>query len=342
MRCLFVLGFLLALAPEALVSRAEAQTCPSPLATGDWSAVDGYALEASERDERDIKSLARYLQRAGRSDGARIRAAFRWTTAHIAYDVEALTGRRPSQSADTTFATRRGVCEGYARLLVSLLQEMDIESAYVDGWGLPESGSAAISPDGLHAWVAARAGRDWILMDPTWGAGGVARGQFFPRFNPAWFATSPDAFARTHIPTLERWQLLARPLSLTAAVAREVPEAACLRAPGETTRRNAWSSNVTQSDSGPPWVLNSGVRFRLLSTVPEEGYSAGTRAPIQIEVEGAREVAVFDGAVHNQDLRASGDVWSGRVRIGREPVRLAVRMARGEAWRMVASVHVTE
>ena len=325
-----------------LAPQAVAQSCPSPLASGDWSAVDGYALAATDREERSIQHLARYLHRAGRSDGARIRAAFRWTADRIAYDVDALTGRRPSQSADTTFAARMGVCEGYARLLVALLTEMDIEAEYVDGWGLPRNGTAAISPDGLHAWVAARAGRDWILIDPTWAAGGVARGRFIARYKPEWFATPPDDFARTHIPTLERWQLLASPLSLADAVARTEPLAECLDAPGQTTRRNPWNSNVSQQGDGPPWALTHGVRFRLLSPVPPDGYTAGTRAAIRVQVEGAREVAVFDGGVLNQELRASGDVWSGRVRIGREPVRVAVRMARGEPWRMVASVHVAE
>ena len=322
------------------VPASWAQHCPAPLGATDWLAVDAYALRADARDERDVAALAAYLRRAGRSDAARIRAVYRWVADRIAYDVDALTGRRPSQSADSTLATRRGVCEGYARLSVALLDAMGIEARYVEGWGLPRSGTAAISPDGLHAWVAARAGRTWVLLDPTWGAGGIRNGQFRRRFNPSWFAPPPDLFAQTHVPRAEALQLLATPLTLDDAVAQRAPEPVCLRAPGGSATRHSAAARVAASGEGPPWRVHHGVRFRLLSAVPPEGYAAGSRAEIAVEVDGAHAVAVFDGRVHLRDLRASGGVWRGRVRVGENPLRIGVRTEPGGSWRIVASVLV--
>ena len=85
-----------------------------------------------------------------------------------------------------------------------------------------------------------------------------------------------------------------------------------------------------------------GVRFRFLSAVPRDGFRPSSQAEIRIEVEDASAVAVFDGAVLTRELRASGDVWSGRVRVGREPLRVGVKRTQGEPWRVLFAVKVTE
>ena len=324
----------------ALAPSATGQHCPAPLGTTDWSAVDAYAMAADERNERSVESLARYLRRAGRTDAARIRAVYRWVAGRVAYDVPALTGRRPSQSADTTLATLKGVCEGYARLSVALLTEMGIEARFVGGWALPRSGTAAISPDGLHAWVAARAGRRWVLMDPTWGAGTVHGGAFRRGFNARWFAPPPDLLAQTHIPEVEAMQLLASPLSLDDAVARRTPEAVCLDAPGQTVARHSMRTRVSASGEGPPWRTQHGVRFRLLSAVPTGGFSAQSEVDLAVEVDGAHAVAAFDGRVMLRELRGSRNVWRGRVRLGAEPLRIGVKTGRSDPWRIVLALPV--
>ncbi|MEM6328426.1 MAG: transglutaminase domain-containing protein [Bacteroidota bacterium] len=334
-----------ALAPVVLslvlAVSASAQTCPSPLDGRDWTRVDAHALSASPRDATDLDRLAAYLSRAGRTEADRARAAFRWVAGHIAYDSASLVpGQRKQQSADSTLARRNGVCEGYARLLIALLGRMDIEARYISGWGL-STDDAAISPDGLHAWVAARLDGAWVLMDPTWAAGGVSGGRFFPRFRGEWFASPPDWFARRHIPTDERWQLLSRPLSLQDAVVRRIPEASCRTEPAAPTRRHSRSTRISSSDDGgPPWGDIGGVRYRVLSPATESPLRSRDRATVRVEAPDAAAVAVFDGSVMGPALRASGGVWSGTVRVGEHPLSIGLQVHRGGPWQMIRRIPV--
>ncbi|MEM1053970.1 MAG: transglutaminase-like domain-containing protein [Bacteroidota bacterium] len=331
---------LLSLFLLSLAAGTNAQTCEAPLNVRDWSRADAHALSATPQHEADLDRLATYLSRAGRSEAERARAAFRWVAAHIEYDVEAWEKRIPPHpSADSTFSNRSGVCEGYSRLLVALLDRMDIESRMITGWGL-STDDAAISPDGLHAWVAARLDGGWVLMDPTWAAGGIHRGTFVPRFRGEWFASPPDWFAKRHIPTEERWQLLDTPLSLEDAVARRIPAPSCRTSPGETVRRHSTRSRVQTAGDGPAWRESGGVRYRIHAPTPREPLVPRSRVEVRVEAPGAVAVAVFDGAVMGPTLRASGDVWSGTVRVGEYPLQIGLQNTRGGPWQMIRSFQV--
>lgn len=325
----------------SLTATASAQTCEAPLNVRDWSHADAHALAASDWDAASLDRLARYLSRAGRTEAEKTRAAFRWIAAHIAYDVDAPVSRaRPNQSADSTLARREGVCEGYSRLLVSLLERMGVESRFVGGWGL-SAGEAAISPDGLHAWVAARVDGHWVLMDPTWAAGIVQRDQFSFRFNGQWFASPPDWFARRHIPEDERWQLLETPLSLEDAVARRIPAAQCRSTPAETARRHSTATTVRAASNGPAWREVDGIRYRIHTPGDTRSLTPRSRVSVRVEAPDAYAVAVFDGSLLATTLRSSGDEWNGQARVGDHPFRIGIQSVRGGPWRIVASWAVT-
>ena len=332
----------LALAVAAPAAWGQGQ-CEAPLAARDWSRVDAHARAAQPRDERSLHELARYLKRGTRNEAERARAAFVWTADRIAYDVEALRAiqerrRRASQSPDSVFARRSGVCEGYARVYVDLVRRMGLRAEYVSGWGLSPDGKVAIGPDQLHGWAAVEVGRTWILADPTWSSGFLQGGRFVRHFDPQWFSPAPDGFALSHVPIQEQWQLVEEPISLAQAVAREAPPPECRATPDvAVSRRNARTSRVVASDDGPAWALVGGVRYRLLSgkTIP-----ARRRSEISVEVDGAHRVALFEQGVQVARMRQVGSVWRGRLRPNSNGVTVGVQPGPREAWRMVETIRV--
>ena len=320
-----VVGFALV----AFAAPVRAQSCPSPLRDRDWADLDRRAVASTDYDTRSLDALAAHIRRAARSESARLRAAYVWAAVHVSYDHAALTGPRPSQSPETVLATGRGVCEGIARLTVDLATRMGIEAVAVGGWATAPTGEASVAPDGLHMWVAARVDGRWTLSDPTWAPGGSGPSM--------WFDVPPDEFVRTHLPQDPRWQLLAAPITAEDAVARRWPVGAstgvCLQAPAASGPAMSHRTEVRGAADGPPWRVQDGVRFRVL--IAPERFARNRPAAVAAEVDGAAEVALFEGSVLRATMRRSGTRWSGQIRPSLGPVVLAARMERGGPWRML-------
>ncbi len=306
---------------------AAAQSCPAPLRAQPWADLDRRAAETDAYDERSLDALAAHLRRTSRTEAQRLRAAFAWAATQVAYDHAALTGPRPSQSAETVLATRRGVCEGIARLTVALATRLGLEAVAVGGWATPPTGVASVAPDGLHMWVAARVDGRWTLSDPTWAPDAASLSE--------WFDVPPDEFVRTHLPQDARWQLLTTPLTPDDAVARRWPTGGCLSAPVAAGRALSATTQAAAAADGPAWRVEQGVRFRVWAA--PEAFARGSAAVVTAEVDGAAEVALFEGAVLRETLRPSGGRWTGRIRPSLGPVVLAARLAPQGAWRMLDS-----
>ena len=319
--------FALLLVLVLVADAAAAQSCPAPLRTQPWADLDRRAAETDPYDERSLDALAAHLRRTARTEAQRLRAAFAWAATQVRYDDAALTGPRPSQAPETVLATRRGVCEGIARLTVALATRLGIDAVAVGGWATPPTGVAAVAPDGLHMWVAARVDGRWTLSDPTWAADGATLS--------AWFDVPPDEFVRTHLPQDARWQLLEHPLTPDDAVARRWPTGGCTASPVAAGRELSARTQVSAASDGPAWRVEQGVRFRVWAA--PAAFARGAAATVTAEVDGAAEVALFEGSILRETLRSAGGRWSGRIRPSLGPVVLAARLEPNAPWRMLDS-----
>jgi len=116
--------------------------------------------------------------------GRRFCAAFRFDA----------TATRISTPLTDVLATRRGVCQDFAHLLISGLRQYGLPAAYVSGYLLtkpPPGQPRLIGADASHAWVSVFVpGTGWVDYDPTNGcfvAAGhivVARGRDFFDVSP--------------------------------------------------------------------------------------------------------------------------------------------------------------
>jgi transglutaminase-like putative cysteine protease len=84
------------------------------------------------------------------------------------YDPKATT---ITTGVEEVLATRRGVCQDYAHLMLSCLRTLGIPARYVSGYVLNRSradGTKLTGADASHAWVAAHCpDLGWVAFDPT-------------------------------------------------------------------------------------------------------------------------------------------------------------------------------
>jgi hypothetical protein len=138
------------------------------------------------------------------------KALYVWVTNNIQYDLDMLndlnTHPESALHADAarTMMTRKGICQDYAQLLITLLRAQQIPSRRISGDAVGVKGQVL----GSHAWVEAQINGRWILLDPTWDAGGIMsktqadgtkKDQFVQRPTLEYFDADPVKFATSHI-----------------------------------------------------------------------------------------------------------------------------------------------
>nr|WP_246569697.1 transglutaminase-like domain-containing protein [Lentibacillus saliphilus] len=145
-----------------------------------------------QSDHPKIKQLAQELTAGKPGERNQAKAIYSFVARHIAYDVakaEADTFNI-ADSALSALETGTGVCQDYAYLATALLRAAGINAHYVEG----DAGER-------HAWVEAHVNGEWIEMDPTWGAGYVENGRFYPHYTEDFFDPDPNFLAETHTRT---------------------------------------------------------------------------------------------------------------------------------------------
>lgn len=89
--------------------------------------------------------------------------------ADFVYDPDATSVRTPARVA---FATRRGVCQDFAHIMIGCLRSIGLAAGYVSGYlrTHPAPGMARLEgADAMHAWVSVWCGEEagWQELDPT-------------------------------------------------------------------------------------------------------------------------------------------------------------------------------
>lgn len=122
-------------------------------------------------------------------DRDKAKAIFKFVTEHVAYDVKKAEDDifNIGDSALSTLTSGIGICQDYAFLAVALLRSIGMEAYFVEG----DAGER-------HAWVEVKVDDEWLVMDPTWGAGYVQNGTFHFQYNEAYFDPDPAFLAETH------------------------------------------------------------------------------------------------------------------------------------------------
>lgn len=133
-------------------------------------------------------------------------AIYRWMCQHIAYDTE-----HKIHTADECWDERKGVCQAYCELYYRLAEPLGLHCTMIPGVTKDSKGN--ISDDG-HAWLLVEVEEGGILVDPTWGAGGVQDGAFVRSDNDmSWFSVDSYWMIFTHYPDDSTFQFVETPIS---------------------------------------------------------------------------------------------------------------------------------
>jgi len=169
-----------------------------------------------------IQMLANEISKKYSKDEQRITAVYQWVTNNIRYDLKQANSNELSLSQQTitenTFKSRRAVCEGYAGLMDSLSRLLKIPSHLVSGY-TRILGEIDPTP---HVWVASYINGNWLLSDPTFGAGAMVNNRFVQEYNPDFLLVNPGKMIQTHMPYDPLWQFLPSPYTHEAFVSKKM------------------------------------------------------------------------------------------------------------------------
>src|SRR5690606_7188204 len=125
------------------------------------------------------------------SDYERSKLIYRYIAKDMNYDVRKFEENSFAwdDSAVKSLRLKKGVCQDYVFLMLSLLRALNIPSRFVEG----------VANGQNHAWVEAKVNGDWLIMDPTWGSGYIdASKRFIKQYEPRFFDISKKKLSKTH------------------------------------------------------------------------------------------------------------------------------------------------
>ncbi len=159
-----------------------------------------------------LPALVEYLVAGTPGPFERVRTIHDWIALNISYDVPMyLSGRVAAQSYQDVLRRKKGVCEGYAAVMIAMTRLAGLECRMIPGHARGAGYSvfdAESTSDENHAWNAVRINDRWWLIDATWDAGHVEGNRFVREYSSQYLFPDPHAFIYSHFPSDPSWQLL--------------------------------------------------------------------------------------------------------------------------------------
>lgn len=222
------LRFLLSLISIVYVLQIQSQVWDFD--TINFSEADKYAATNKGASLDNLQGLVYDLTHNLNTDVERFRAIYMWVCANVKNDyglyaknkrkrqrfqedslkLEAWNDKFKKRIFKTLLKRKRTICTGYAYMVKTLSQLVDIECKIINGFGKTSSGN----PDDLrypnHSWNAVKLNGKWYLCDPTWASGvqNTENGRFMFSYNDGLFLASPELFSINHFPLEEQWFLI--------------------------------------------------------------------------------------------------------------------------------------
>jgi len=183
-------------------------------------------------------TLAVKLTKDFKDDASKSYEISYWIAKKIKYDYKAfITNTLLRHSSKEVLKRRRALCSEYADLFNEMAEAVGLNSETINGYVHPFDffpGDTLYRAE--HAWSTVKIDNKWELMDITWGAGHIepkkqllkkalwvlfekpyeVEFHYVHEYNPAWFNVNPSKMVSTHLPTLDFFQFLKQPVSITS------------------------------------------------------------------------------------------------------------------------------
>ena len=179
--------------------------------------------------QENLTALANKLTTAKQSEKEKVTAIFNWITGNISYRTQPnsitvslatpanfiIKNNSPLKSlnervAEEVLQKRVAVCDGYARLFVTLCDYVGINSKIIVGFAKSGTKNTTRRFGANHYWNAVMIDSNWYLLDATWASGYISNqgGEFIREYDEKYFLTPPEIFIQDHYPDDARWTLL--------------------------------------------------------------------------------------------------------------------------------------
>ncbi len=113
--------------------------------------------QITDEQYQEIKAFTDNLVKGLTTQKAIYDKCFNWITSNIEYKFEYDNGKPVNNDAYPVFTTKRGICQGFANLLLVMLH----------GQGVPALVTNGYIPEGGHAWNYVNCDGTWYVSDPT-------------------------------------------------------------------------------------------------------------------------------------------------------------------------------
>lgn len=147
----------------------------------------------------EIIKLIGFLLKPSMTEQEKIKSIYDWVIENISYDNQAyLKGRNVLNRASEVLKTKSGLCRDYAFLIAALARAARLQARVVYG-STEENGNWTPVQ---HAWNEVCVDGEWIVLDPTWGAGYLSKdGKFVNSPTDKYFVPDLADFSKTHLVT---------------------------------------------------------------------------------------------------------------------------------------------
>ncbi len=178
----------------------------------DFKKIEEHVANTPHSSTKSTEALSKYLTSAFEQEDEKFAAIYFWVGKNIRYDVNQKNQNRKyfstKEIVNEVMKHRKGVCQHYSELFHELSRLAGLKSYVVSGYGKEYEKVMNLA----HVWNVIEIDSTWYLVDVTWGAGYLYRGQYKNDFKLKYFMVEPAVFIVDHIPFDPMWQLLSFPI----------------------------------------------------------------------------------------------------------------------------------
>lgn len=122
--------------------------------------------ELIQSTDPEIESLAENLTLGKKTDFEKIASLTKWVNENIQYD---LAYSDVNLSATTVLHIRKGVCDEFSTLLLSMARSLGYQASYAVGYAYGKGYTFSEGDFAAHGWTEIYTPSGTIISDPTWG-----------------------------------------------------------------------------------------------------------------------------------------------------------------------------
>jgi Transglutaminase-like superfamily len=201
-----------------------------PKSFSDFSSIDSFAKTIKYKN--DIYQLTKELTSSYSEQILKLRAIFVWITDNIHYDYKFYNKKKEpkipkcksgmnceqimitweSKYISKVLKKRKGICDGYSRLLKKMCDIAGIKAEIINGYSKTKPYQVGNAGNANHAWNAVWLDSAYYLLDPTWAAGVCVEDEetgkllsFKKQFDNYYWLTPFNDFTRNHYPQNGKW-----------------------------------------------------------------------------------------------------------------------------------------